>query len=62
LESINNNIIEIKNKQIEVGLEELDGVILVEKNISLDFEKDCFMIDNQFKFRTFLGTDKQYRI
>jgi len=62
LESINNNIIEIKNKQIEVGLEELDGFILVEKNISLDFEKDCFMIDNPFKFRTFLGTDKQYRI
>ena len=62
LESINNYTIEIKTKITEEGLEELDGIIFADKNISLDLEKNCFMIDNPFKFRAFLGTDKQYSI
>jgi len=62
LESINNNKIKIKNKQIEEGLEKLDGVIFVKKYISLNLEKDCFMIDNPFKFGSFLGEDKKYSI
>ena len=62
LESVNNNIIKIKNKVIEKGLEELDGVVFVENKISLDLEKNCFMIDNPFKFGIFLETDKQYSI
>lgn len=60
LEPVNNN--KIKIKIIEKGLEELDGVVFVENNISLDLEKNCFMIDNPFKFGIFLGTDKQYSI
>lgn len=62
MESINNNKIKIKNKQIEEGLEKLDGVIFVKKYISLNLEKDCFMIDNPFKFGSFLGEDKKYSI
>ena len=62
LESVNNNVIKIKNKVIEKGLEELDGIVFVENKISLDLEKNCFMIDNPFKFGIFLGTDKQYSI
>ena len=62
MESINNNTIEIKTKKIEERLEELDGVIFAEKNTLLDFEKDFFMIDNPFKFGSFLEEDKQYSI
>ena len=62
MESINNYTIEIKTKITEEGLEELDGIIFADKNISLDLEKNCFMMDNPFKFRAFLGTDKQYSI
>ena len=62
LESVNNNIIKIKKNIIEKGLEELDGVLFIENKISLDLEKNCFMIDNPFKFGIFLGTDKQYSI
>ena len=58
LEPESKNEIIIKNKAEEKGLEELDAVIFVNNKESLALEKNCFIIDNPYKFSSFIGKDK----